>query len=694
MMQLVRMISRQADELDARVIEVDHHKQLSFESLGVTPEMIQVLKEKGIEAAFPIQSATYSHAFNGMDIIARERTGSGKTIAYALPLIERLRKEHNLGKKSATAAKVLVLVPTRELCVQVSREIESLQLYAGEVRVVSLFGGSDIGQQIYALKRGVDVIVATPGRLSDHLERGTVDPSGISKVVLDETDEMLNIGFKDKITEIIAAVKRASDSGSLQFLLFSATVPQWVKKTAREFMSDDIYFIDMVKDSEHKTATGVQHLRMPMTEQSQLPAAISYLIDTYAGDQGRTIVFTNTKVEANKIAHEGKVNTSVAVLHGDIPQDRRQKTFDDFKVGITKCLIATNVAARGLDFPKVDLVVQVSPPADVDSYIHRSGRTGRAGHTGVCITLFNQRDTPILREIERVAKIKFDDVAPMNINKILSNKGDKLVETLEDVKREAADVFLSIAEEMIQKYGAQEALARTIAIYLDYTKPVTVYSSHKRRPSMTTIKIDASSEVEGLLSEELALLLHDKYFTNSNRSLICNVNNQDLDVVQTAISEVEDFRVSYPTQSDQAPEREGYSRQSSTGRRDGFSRQGSTGRRDGYDRPDRERDSVWGPNRGGHSQMTGSSNNLINTIFFLGAPEGAEENQITEALEQAGVSVRSVRIFKDRETGVSKGTGIITPSTSDDFDKMLDMATIRVEGKSVKLKKNQPIGRP
>ena len=685
MIHFVRAFSRQVEGIDARVVEVDPHKQLTFESLGVSPEMIQVLKTRGIDEAFPIQSATYTHAFNGEDIIARERTGSGKTIAYALPLIERLRKEHSLGQKSGIAAKVLVMVPTRELCVQVSREIESLQLFQGEVRVVSLYGGSDIGQQIYALKRGADVLVATPGRLWDHMERGTVDPSGVSKVVLDETDEMLNIGFKEKITDIIKKLKSAGNT-RLQFLLFSATIPPWVKTTAREFMSDDIYYIDMVKDSEHKTATGVQHLRMLKTNESQLPSTISHLINTYAGEDGRTIVFTNTKVEANKIVLEGKVGTSVAVLHGDIPQERRQKTFDDFKIGKTKCLIATNVAARGLDFPKVDLVIQIGAPAEVESYIHRSGRTGRAGHSGVCITLFTQRDVPILNEIERLAKIKFEDVAPMTMNKILDNKTEKLKASAEEVRKDAADVFMAIADEMIQKFGPQEALARTIAVYLEYTKPVVVYSAHKNRPDMTTIKIEASGSVQELLSEEVLAMLQDNYWINSGKGLICNVENKDLEAVQSALGEVEDFRVTYPHPIDESM-------------RSSSSRFGSSPRRDSYNqdqnRSSRGSDSSWGNARSDqYSSLGGYSNQrLIDTVFFVGLPQGATEQDLQQALDDQGISARSVKIFKDRETGVIKDIGIITPSSVDDLEKMLDLGSIKVFGKSIKLKRNQPIGR-
>lgn len=677
MIHFVRAFSRQVEGIDARVIEVDPHKQLTFESLGVSPEMIQVLKTRGIDEAFPIQSATYTHAFNGDDIIARERTGSGKTIAYALPLIERLRKEHSLGPKSDVAAKVLVLVPTRELCVQVSREIESLQLFPGEVRVVPLYGGSDIGQQIYALKRGADVLVATPGRFWDHLERGTVDPSGISKVVLDETDEMLNIGFKEKITDIIQKLK-FSNNARLQFLLFSATVPQWVKTTAREFMSDDIYYIDMVKDSEHKTATGVRHLRMLKSDDSLLPNTISHLIGTYAGEDGRTIVFTNTKVEANKIVLEGKVSTSVAVLHGDIPQERRQKTFDDFKIGITKCLIATNVAARGLDFPKVDLVIQIGAPAEIESYIHRSGRTGRAGHSGICITLYTQRDFAILNEIERNAKIKFEDVAPMTMNKILDSKTEKLKTSAEFVKQEAAEVFRSVAEEMIQKFGPQEALARTIAVYLEYTKPVVVYSAHKRRPDMTTIKIEASGTVQEMLTEEVLALLQDNYFINSGKGLICNVDNKDLETVQAFLAEVEDFRVSYPHPIDESM-------------RTTSSRTGNSSRRDSFNkvRPSHGSDSSWDSVPMGNSTYQ----KLIDTVFFAGSPAGVSEQEMMQVLEDRGISTRSIKFFKDRDTGLTKDIGIITPSSSEDLNKMLELGSIRILGKQVKLKKNQPIGR-
>ena len=230
-------------------------------------------------------------------------------------------------------------------------------------------------------------------------------------MILDETDQMLDIGFQEVIEKIINfVVKGVSANRKLQFLLFSATLPKWVREIADHFLSPEAKTIDLIKNSVNQTSVGVEHLALCIPMNQQKVETIADVVTVYGGQHSRTIIFTETKQEANDVLMKGNLKTDAQVLHGDIVQKQREITFQGFRDGKFKCLIATNVAARGLDIPQVDLIVQLGVPKDVDTYIHRAGRTARAGKNGVCITVYTKRNQMLLDRIERFARIKFKKI--------------------------------------------------------------------------------------------------------------------------------------------------------------------------------------------------------------------------------------------------------------------------------------------
>lgn len=293
--------------------------------------------------------------------------------------------------------------------------------------MLSVYGGTDIRAQMDTVRNGLDIIVAAPGRIWDLIERNAVNLTGLrvssadQAIILDETDQMLDIGFQEIIDKIINfIVKGLSSSKKLQFLLFSATLPRWVREIADRFLSTETKTIDLIKNSDNKTSVGVEHLAIciPMTQQKV--ETIADIVTVYGGQHSRTIIFTETKQEANDVLLKANLKTDAQVLHGDIVQKQREITFQGFRDGQFKCLIATNVAARGLDIPQVDLIVQLGVPKDCDTYIHRAGRTARAGKNGVCITIYTKKQQMLIDRIERFAKIKFKKIGVPQPHEIIA----------------------------------------------------------------------------------------------------------------------------------------------------------------------------------------------------------------------------------------------------------------------------------
>ena len=426
----------------------------------------KALAARGIHKLFPIQAATFENIVNGQDIVGKARTGSGKTLAFGLPIIEKLLKHKSA--EWGRYPRVLGLAPTRELANQVGNELVSV---APSLEVLCVYGGSPIGQQIRKLRDGVDIIFGTPGRVQDLINRECLNLSKVEHVVLDEADEMLNMGFKEETDEILSNVTSVH-----QTCLFSATVPAWITELANKYMTNH-KVIDMVTDGQGTASTDVRHIAI-MTHWTSRTACISDCIGMYAGANGRTIVFCGTKSECNDMCSDTNLMYEAKPLHGDIAQASREATLDAFKKGKFRVLVATDVAARGLDMI-VDLVINATPPesrsgyAEVETYVHRSGRTGRAGRKGICVTLYQPKAKRILQQIERAVQNNFDWLGapqPEDVMKIAANTA---VTDAMAVPATIVTTFEESAKDMLAQCKNEPviAVARALAMATGHTKP-------------------------------------------------------------------------------------------------------------------------------------------------------------------------------------------------------------------------------
>ena len=375
---------------------------MSFDTLGLSPVLLRALAEQGYATPTPIQAAAIPAALSGRDLLAGAQTGTGKTAAFALPLLERLFAANtNAPANAKRKPRALILTPTRELAAQVH---DSLRAYAKHVRMFSttIFGGVSMGPQMDALRRGVDVLVATPGRLMDHMERRTVDLSGIEILVLDEADRMLDMGFLPAIKRILGVLPKQR-----QTLLFSATFADEIKQIAAQFMRNPAEIQVAARNSVAATITHRVH-PVEATRKRDL------LLHLLAADSRRqTLVFSRTKHGADKLCKFlDQSGLRTAAIHGNKSQNARTKALKEFKSGKIIVLVATDIAARGLDIDQLPIVVNYDLPMVAEDYVHRIGRTGRAGAEGLAVSLVAQEDVRLLRDIRRVLK---QDIAIENV---------------------------------------------------------------------------------------------------------------------------------------------------------------------------------------------------------------------------------------------------------------------------------------
>jgi ATP-dependent RNA helicase RhlE len=341
----------------------------SFRSLGVRAQVADALAGRGITTPFPIQARVLPDALAGADVLAKSPTGSGKTLAFGLAVVERTRR-------SGTTPSALILVPTRELAAQVAEELRAPAKAAG-LRIEAVYGGVPLTRQAKRAK-GVEILVATPGRLQDLVERGLVSLSHVEILVLDEADRMLDMGFRPQVDAI---VRRLPDARQTMF--FSATLDGEVGDLARAYTHDACRF-ELAPPDPDGQAQLVDHAFVPVTSADKLDVLVEHL----DGAEGLALVFVRTKRGADRLARRlSQRNVPAAAMHGDMPQARRERTLDRFRSGRVSTLVATELAARGLDLVEITNVINYDPPADNTSYLHRVGRTGRAGRGGAGVTL-------------------------------------------------------------------------------------------------------------------------------------------------------------------------------------------------------------------------------------------------------------------------------------------------------------------
>ena len=368
---------------------------MTFESLGLAPALLHALTEQGYTDPTPIQAAAIPLVLDGQDLLAGAQTGTGKTAAFALPLLQKL--SGNAGgsgaRRSAASPRALVLVPTRELAAQVH---ESFRHYGKHLhlRATAVFGGAGMGGQAQAFRRGVDIVVATPGRLIDHLQRRNIDLSAIGMLVLDEGDRMLDMGFLPAIRQILAALPRQR-----QTLLFSATFSPEIKQLAAQFMHAPRE-LQMAKPNA--VAIGVTHRVHPVDGDKKRDLLLHLLAED---SRRQTLVFARTKHGCDKLCkYLGQHGFRVAAIHGNRSQSQRTRALEDFRRGRVNVLVATDIAARGLDIDQLPVVINYDLPMVAQDYVHRIGRTGRAGAEGLALSLASREEAGLLRDIRRLLK--------------------------------------------------------------------------------------------------------------------------------------------------------------------------------------------------------------------------------------------------------------------------------------------------
>ncbi len=371
---------------------------MSFESLGLAPFLLRALAEQGYETPTPIQAQAIPVALEGHDLMAGAQTGTGKTAAFGLPLLQHLGTSPQSVGPGPRKPRALILTPTRELATQVH---DSLRGYSKYLRIPSttIYGGVGMGNQLDALRRGVDLLIACPGRLLDHLERRSVDLSGIEILVLDEADRMLDMGFLPSIKRILAKLPKQNR----QTLLFSATFEEGIKQLAREFMHDPQ---EIQATPSNTVADTITHRVHPVDGARKRELLLHLLA---ADSRKQTLVFARTKHGADKLTiFLDKSGLKTAAIHGNKSQGQRLRALSDFKAGRITVLVATDIAARGIDIDQLPKVINYDLPMVAEDYVHRIGRTGRNGSTGEAISLVAQDEAKLLRAIARMLKREMD----------------------------------------------------------------------------------------------------------------------------------------------------------------------------------------------------------------------------------------------------------------------------------------------
>ena len=474
----------EAELAEAGAEEAAEPAGVRFADLGLAPEVMEAVVHEGFEQPTPIQERAIPVVLSGRDMIGQAQTGTGKTAAFALPILSRLVSGHKRTKYDSRERAIfaLVLEPTRELALQVAESFSRFAHFIEDFRVVPIYGGASYEAQLKSLKRGVQVVVATPGRLMDLMERGRLDFSAVEHVVIDEADEMLRMGFIDDVDWILERV-----TSEHQTALFSATMPEVIRRIATAHLVDPI---EVRIESRTTTATTVRQRYWVATGAHKIDAMTRMLeVEPYEA----VLVFVRTKTDAEEVANKlAARGFACAALHGDIPQRQREHLVNRLKKGTLDILIATDVAARGLDVDRITHVFNYDIPYDAESYVHRIGRTGRAGRTGEAILFVSPRERRALRQIERVTKQRIEPMSMPTIADVnkrrLENFRNQILDTIENSDLEP---YVQVIEEMLTDDSIEpEILCAALAkmaqrdgeLLLDESEPEPAFRSFDDKP--------------------------------------------------------------------------------------------------------------------------------------------------------------------------------------------------------------------
>ena len=433
----------------------------TFEELGVSPEILKAIKEMGYEIPMPVQEEVIPYLLgNGNDVVALAQTGTGKTAAFGLPLIQKIEVKKRVPQ-------ALILCPTRELCLQIAGDLNDYSKYIDGLKVLPVYGGSSIESQIRMLKAGVHIIVATPGRLIDLMERKVAKLETIADVVMDEADEMLNMGFTDSINAILEKVPEDRNT-----LMFSATMSPEISRIAKKYLHDAKEITIGTKNEGSKNVNHIAYL----VHAKDKYAALKRIADYYPQIYG--IIFCRTRKEtqeiADKLIQDGYNADS---LHGELSQAQRDLVMQKFRQRHLQLLVATDVAARGLDVNDLTHVINYGLPDDIESYTHRSGRTGRAGKTGISIAIINLREKGKMREIERIINKKFIMGEMPSGKQICEQQLIKLIDDIEKVKvnDEEIESFLPGIYRKLEWLSKEDLIKRVVS--MEFNRFLEYYSN-------------------------------------------------------------------------------------------------------------------------------------------------------------------------------------------------------------------------
>ena len=432
----------------------------TFEELGISRQYVRAIQELGFETTKPVQEKVIPLVLNeNRDMIVLAQTGTGKTAAYGLPLIQMIDPE-------VTNPQVLILCPTRELCMQIADDLNDFAKFNDDLTTLPVFGGSSIDVQMKALKKGIQIVVATPGRLLDLIRRKAIKLNQIKTVVLDEADEMLNMGFSEDLNDILETVPPQRRA-----LLFSATMPSEVAAIARKYMNDSI---EVTIGTKNSGAENIKHVYYTVHAKDKYPA-LKRIVDFYPSVYG--IIFCRTRKETQEIADKLiQDGYNAESLHGDLSQIQRDTVMNKFRIGHIRLLVATDVAARGLDVENLTHIINYNLPEDLDSYTHRSGRTGRAGRFGTSIILLNLKEKYQIKKIEKKINKTFTSSTVPTGRQICEKQLFSLVDKMEkvDIDNEEIDTYLPQIYRKLEWLDKEEIIKRFVALefnrFLDYYK--------------------------------------------------------------------------------------------------------------------------------------------------------------------------------------------------------------------------------
>lgn len=425
---------------------------MKFNELSISDELIKAITDMGFEEATPIQSRAIPVVLEGKDIVGQAQTGTGKTAAFAIPMLQNIDKDD----KNVQA---VVLCPTRELAIQVADEIRKLCKYMHGLKILPVYGGQDIVKQIRSLKAGVQIIIGTPGRVMDHMRRKTVKFGNVKMVILDEADEMLNMGFREDIETILK-----DTPSERQTILFSATMPKPIMDIARTYQKN-AEIIKVVK--KELTVENIEQFYFEVKPKNK-DEVLSRLIDIY--NPNLSIVFCNTKKKVDELVSELQGRGYFAEgLHGDLKQQQRDRVMNSFRNGKTEILVATDVAARGIDVDDVDIVFNYDIPQDEEYYVHRIGRTGRAGKTGMAFSFIIGKEVYKLKDIQRYCKTKIIARPIPSLNDVANTKIDNIFKKVDEIIRdEDLSQMIALIEERVNEedYTAMDVASAFLKLTL------------------------------------------------------------------------------------------------------------------------------------------------------------------------------------------------------------------------------------